>query len=55
MNPKVGGSNPPWGWDIFSLKNYDSKTPIHPLEFKMIAVAQARLTISNINFANKDI
>ena len=53
MNPKVGGSSPPSGRDIFCLKNFDTFTRTPVRMSKMNAVARAQFTFQMLTLLPK--
>ena len=54
MNPKVGGSSPPSGEDIFCLKNFDTFTRTSVRVSKMNAVARAQSTFQMLTLSKKN-
>ena len=53
MNPKVGGSSPPSGRDIFCLENFDTFTRTAVHVSKMNAVARAQLSFQMLILLQK--
>ena len=55
MNPKIGGSSPLSGRDIFCLKNFDTFTRTPVRVSKVNAVARAQLTFQMLTLLQKSL